>query len=157
MDLTGVDKEVADAFNTALEEAKNVYADSEAEEEEVSLAVTNLQNAINAVEEDLANQGKDDNQGGNGGQGGNTENPDSQGGQDDINTPGGQDGQNNQNGQNGNGTDPSESAGNSGNQTVNQQKVVQTGDSSPILLWTAVLAVSAVLIVIFEKKRRKQL
>ena len=112
---------------------------------------------MQSTEEDLANQGKDDNQGGNGGQGGNTENPDSQGGQDDINTPGGQDGQNNQNGQNGNGTDPSESAGNSGNQTVNQQKIVQTGDSSPILLWTAVLAVSAVLIVIFEKKRRKQL
>ena len=45
MDLTGVDKEVADTFNTALEEAKVVYADSEADEEDVSLAVTNLQNA----------------------------------------------------------------------------------------------------------------
>ena len=50
MDLTGVDKEVADTFNTALEEAKVVYADSEADEEDVSLAVTNLQNAIAAVE-----------------------------------------------------------------------------------------------------------
>ena len=154
MDLTGVDKEVADTFNIALEEAKNVYADSEADEEEVSLAVTNLQDAIAAVEENLANQGGNDNPGGNGGQDGDTENPDNQGGQDDTNTPGNQDDQNNQNG---NGTDPSGSSDNSGDQTVNQQKAVQTGDSSPILLWTAILAASAAAIVIFEKKRRKQL
>ena len=183
MDLTGVDKEVADTFNIALEEAKNVYADSEADEEEVSLAVTNLQNAIDAVEEDLANQGGNDNPGGNGDQGGDTENPDNPdnpGGQDDTNTPGGQDDQNtpggqddtnvpgdqddtntpgsqDENNQNGNGTDPSGSSDNSADQTVNQQKAVQTGDSSPILLWTAILTASAAAIVIFEKKRRKQL
>ena len=139
MDLTGVDKEVADTFNTALEEAKVVYADSEADEEDVSLAVTNLQNAIAAVEEDLANQGGDDNQGGNGGQSGDTENPDSQGGQDGS----------------GNGTE--DPADNSGSQASEPQKAVQTGDSSPILLWAAVLAASAAAIVVFEKKRRKQL
>lgn len=139
MDLTGVDKEVADTFNTALEEAKVVYADSEADEEDVSLAVTNLQNAIAAVEEDLANQGGD------------TENPDSQGGQDDTNTPGSQDSQNGS----GNGTE--DPADNSGSQASEPQKAVQTGDSSPILLWAAVLAASAAAIVVFEKKRRKQL
>ena len=139
MDLTGVDKEVADTFNTALEEAKVVYADSEADEGDVSLAVTNLQNAIAAVEEDLANQGGDDNQGGNGGQSGDTENPDSQGGQDGS----------------GNGTE--DPADNSGSQASEPQKAVQTGDSSPILLWAAVLAASAAAIVVFEKKRRKQL
>lgn len=151
MDLTGVDKEVADEFNTALEEAKTVYADSEADEEEVLLAVTSLQNAIAAVEEDLANQGGDDNQGGNGGQSGDTENPDSQGGQDDTNTPGSQDSQNGS----GNGTE--DPADNSGSQASEPQKAVQTGDSSPILLWAAVLAASAAAIVVFEKKRRKQL
>ena len=151
MDLTGVDKEVADEFNTALEEAKTVYADSEADEEEVLLAVTSLQNAIAAVEEDLANQGGDDNQGGNGGQSGDTENPDSQGGQDDTNTPGSQDSQNGS----GNGTE--DPADNSGSQASEPQKAVQTGDSSPILLWAAFLAASAAEIVVFEKKRRKQL
>ena len=139
MDLTGVDKEVADEFNTALEEAKTVYADSEADEEEVLLAVTSLQNAIAAVEEDLANQGGD------------TENPDSQGGQDDTNTPGSQDSQNGS----GNGTE--DPADNSGSQASEPQKAVQTGDSSPILLWAAVLVASAAAIVVFEKKRRKQL
>ena len=165
MDLTGVDKEVADTFNIALEEAKNVYADSEADEEEVSLAVTNLQDAIAAVEENLANQGGNDNPGGNGDQGGDTENPDGDGGQGGSENPGGdgsQDGNtddsNNQGGQDDqNGNNTSGSSGGSGSQDDDQQKAVQTGDDSPILLWAAVLAASAAAIVIFEKKRRKQL
>ena len=146
MDLTGVDKEVADTFNTALEEAKVVYADSEADEEDVSLAVTNLQNAIAAVEENLANQGGNDNPGGNGGQDGDTENPDGDGGQGGSENPGG-DGS-----QDGNTDDSNDQGGQD-----DQQKAVQTGDDSPILLWAAVLAASAAAIVIFEKKRRKQL
>ena len=119
--------------------------------------MTNLQNAIAAVEEDLANQGGDDNQGGNGGQGGNTENPDNQGGQDNSNTQDSQNGQNNQNVQNGPGNSAGNPADNSGNQTSEPRKAVQTGDNTPVLLWAAVLAASAAGIIILEMKRRKQL
>ena len=136
MDLEGADKDVADPFAKALEEAKTVYADDQAEENEVSLAVTNLQNAIAAVEENQAGQGTDE--------------P----GQDDVNTPGGQD---DPGSQGGNGSDAADPSGNSGSRDDDPQKAAQTGDNSPILLWTAILGAAAAAIVLVEKKRRKQL
>lgn len=54
MSLENVETGVADTFTAALAQAKSVYADSDAGEKEVSAAVENLQNAIAAVEENLA-------------------------------------------------------------------------------------------------------
>ena len=155
MSLENVETGVADTFTAALAQAKSVYADSGAGEKEVSAAVENLQNAIAAVEENLA--------GNSGGQGETTDDPDSQGGQNSGNGGNSGNDQNSENVQtNGNsqnivaGQNGAAGQNTSGNQNSAGKKAVKTGDTDSILLWAVMLGMSGAAAVLLKKKREMQ-
>ena len=155
MSLENVETGVADTFTAALAQAKSVYADSDAGEKEVSAAVENLQNAIAAVEENLA--------GNSGGQGETTDDPDSQGGQNSGNGGNSGNDQNSENVQtNGNsqnivaGQNGAAGQNTSGNQNSAGKKAVKTGDTDSILLWAVMLGMSGAAAVLLKKKREMQ-
>lgn len=143
MSLENVDPGVAAAFSAALEGAKAVYEDGEAEAEEVSAAAESLQNAIAAVEEDLAGQGS------GGDQDGNTDDPADQAGQ------GSGDGQNSGDGQTGKDVQTG-AANTSGSRNAGVQKAVRTGDNGMLLFWAGLIGMSAALALIFSRKRNMQ-
>ena len=153
MSLENTDPGTAAAFSAALEGAKAVYEDAEADAEEVSSAVESLQSALAAVEENQMDQGS----GGN--QDAGTDHPADQGSGNDPNSGSGQGaesgqaGQNSGDSQNGKTAQPGTKDA-SGSNTAGAQKAVRTGDSGVFLFWIGCAGISTALTLIYSRKRK---
>lgn len=143
MSLENTDPGTAAAFSAALEGAKAVYEDAEADAEEVSSAVERLQSALAAVEENQMNQGSGDGQ-----NSGSSQNSGSGQGAES-----GQTGQNSGDSQNGKTAQPGAKDA-SGSNTAGAQKAVRTGDSGVFLFWIGCAGISAALTLIYSRKRK---
>ena len=143
MSLENTDPGTAAAFSAALEGAKAVYEDAEADAEEVSSAVESLQSALAAVEENQMNQGSGDGQ-----NSGSSQNSGSGQGAES-----GQAGQNSGDSQNGKTAQPGAKDA-SGSNTTGAQKAVRTGDSGVFLFWIGCAGISAALTLIYSRKRK---
>ena len=143
MSLENTDPGTAAAFSAALEGAKAVYEDAEADAEEVSSAVERLQSALAAVEENQMNQGSGDGQ-----NSGSSQNSGSGQGAES-----GQAGQNSGDSQNGKTAQPGAKDA-SGSNTAGAQKAVRTGDSGVFLFWIGCAGISAALTLIYSRKRK---
>lgn len=143
MSLENTDPGTAAAFSAALEGAKAVYEDAEADAEEVSSAVESLQSALAAVEENQMNQGSGDGQ-----NSGSSQNSGSGQGAES-----GQAGQNSGDSQNGKTAQPGAKDA-SGSNTTGAQKAVRTGDSGVFLFWIGCAGISTALTLIYSRKRK---
>ena len=143
MSLENTDPGTAAAFSAALEGAKAVYEDAEADAEEVSSAVESLQSALAAVEENQMDQGSGDGQ-----NSGSSQNSGSGQGAES-----GQAGQNSGDSQNGKTAQPGAKDA-SGSNTTGAQKAVRTGDSGVFLFWIGCAGISTALTLIYSRKRK---